>query len=438
MNIAQLKAYATIIKNETGVDKNTAVRIGVLFQEIINFLNTIDLDGDGITTLTISSREELDAITKQGIYIIQGASNELLIVLKDGNSITTATSEAIVSVLETYQHLGTPAMDASGNIIICPSADNNSRIAKLNISLDAASEFYTTLNNEEIDFTKATLAPNGKLYAVMEQSGTIIKIAQIDPAAATFTIIGSTYNLTNSQTEFATTLLAPNGMIYAMPAGAAVILEINYTAGTTRTFGAFGAESFKWRCYHLAENAKIYGLPFLGKNSIIEYVPGSEVITEVAVLNAEDCLIVASALHPNGNIYGFTLSANAGRMVVFNPATAEVHSLASDKLNSVSSCALAPDGSILVFTSRFDENSQHYAEVLKVNVDSETITLETVLNTASALNPILGIDAKIYGIPAATGTIQILNGGWELADADTQMPSLPQLATSKYNKYFNR
>lgn len=82
MNIAELFALAILIKNETGVDKNTATRIGTLFNEILEKISEGGGgggEGSGVQVITIANMEELDFLP-QGVYLINGIAEGLLVV----------------------------------------------------------------------------------------------------------------------------------------------------------------------------------------------------------------------------------------------------------------------------------------------------------------------------------------------------------------------
>lgn len=122
MNIPELLALAAIIKNETGVDKNTATRIGTLFDEIIKKITEGGGggEGSGVQIITIDALSDLDLLP-QGVYLINGAAEGLLVVVDTqtqsdytietvySNYITLTSSPNIQvakSVLVTFKHLG--------------------------------------------------------------------------------------------------------------------------------------------------------------------------------------------------------------------------------------------------------------------------------------------------------------------------------------------
>lgn len=76
MNVAEILALAALIKNETGIDKNTAIRIGSALEEIINYFRDNAGPGGGTSFVgeVITSAEQLDAQITPGVYPVQMAA----------------------------------------------------------------------------------------------------------------------------------------------------------------------------------------------------------------------------------------------------------------------------------------------------------------------------------------------------------------------------
>ena len=175
MNIAELFALATLIKNETGVDKNTATRIGTLFNEILEKINEGGGgEGSGVQVITIANLTELDALP-QGVYLINGAAEGLLVVVEqqsdytitaEFNTFIALTNESIPtsvakSVMLTFKYKGA-AESALGKGLVYPDDGvgfplSDSEVAAL--SLAEYNQYLTRAINDTYSYI-ATYQPN--------------------------------------------------------------------------------------------------------------------------------------------------------------------------------------------------------------------------------------------------------------------------------------
>lgn len=79
MNLAEILALATIVKNETGIDKNTALRIGTALEEIIKYFrdNTSAGTGGNFVVGEITTEAGIDEAVTPGAYSVALAENYL-------------------------------------------------------------------------------------------------------------------------------------------------------------------------------------------------------------------------------------------------------------------------------------------------------------------------------------------------------------------------
>ena len=95
MSISDILALAELVKTETGISKNTAIRIGTALEEIIKYFRDNGGSGGGTSFVgaPITTSEQLDALITPGVYAIQmaaaysdfGTANFNVLVMPMGN-----------------------------------------------------------------------------------------------------------------------------------------------------------------------------------------------------------------------------------------------------------------------------------------------------------------------------------------------------------------
>lgn len=177
------------------------------------------------------------------------------------------------------------------------------------------------------------------------------------------------------------TVVAQNGKIYGIPYRASQVVEFDPLTKDVSYFGNIPGD-YRYMGGVLHPNGKIYSMPF-GADSILEIDPISKTIAFVAYLGGgfkyNGCVLAE-----NNKIYGFG-SYNVGSVIEFNPLTQVFYNFGSTG-GARSGGVLANNGKIY----SFPEESTQVLEIDTVNMTTSlfgnTISYYSILNGTLAPN----------------------------------------------------
>lgn len=353
----------------------------------------------GIQTITISDRSELDSITEQGIYIIDGASHELLIVLND---------DIVQLVLETTSDsslidFNYPNVAVAGDKIFGGRFSASGELSVFDTTLK------TVLNHDVINRPNGIcLAPDGFLYGISTTG--IIKINKTD----------FTYSLTNlSNTGINRAHLLQNGKIIFLSYSKFVVFNPSDNSYTEHLTGLTGTSYAS--C--LAEDGFVYMFPMDTNMKIIKINSATNTFDLI------DFSLKIGSLVPIGN-YIYCSSENE-TIVKYNTVDNTYTTFSGTNNLAITDITLAPNGKI------YGCNLTH---VYEIDIQNETVS---IINDNTGINSYYKIrilnDSKIYCLPVNIGDYLVLSNLGTLTSSDYTIPTnLSTLATSNYNKYFNR
>ena len=198
-------------------------------------------------------------------------------------------------------------------------------------------------------------------------------------------------------------VLAQNGKIYGVPYNATSILEINPLAGKATNFGSFAGTN-KWAGGVLAPNGKIYCAPYTASTFlVIDPTTTPPTATTFGTVAGTAAKWWGGALAPNGKIYFVPRSDT--RVLILdpadsNPATAITY-ITGAGAGWVSG-VLAPDGNI--YGVPYGSGS-----VLKINTTTNgTSLIGSGLTVNGWQGGALAPDGKIYCAPAAATNVLVI------------------------------
>lgn len=202
------------------------------------------------------------------------------------------------------------------------------------------------------------------------------------PAQSSYELFGSF--LVDSE-SYRGTVLAQNGKLYGIPYRASQVVEIDPITKNISYFGSIGGD-YRYMGGVLHPNGKIYSIPF-GADSILEIDPISKTIAFVAYLGGgykyNGCVLAE-----NGKVYGFG-SYNVGSVIEFNPYTQTFLNFGATG-GSRSGGVLANNGKIYSFP---EESTQ----VLEIDTVTKTTSLfGNTLSYYTIQNGTLASDGFIY------------------------------------------
>lgn len=286
-------------------------------------------------------------------------------------------------------------------------------------------------------FIGATLAPNGMIYFTPY---TATRVVMFNPNVDTFGILGTTYPTAN---KWQTAVLSTNGRIYCIPRDATQVLEINPLTNTTALVGTVYTGTGKWAGSCLALNDKIYAMPN-NRTQVLEITPntgGGTVTTALVgaiVPTITGTKYLTCSLTPSGIIYAPPFQA--GQVLKFNPSTLTT-TLIGNNFGTTgikwTSSVLSTNGKIYCTTSN------GINKFLEIDYTNDSI-YQLNWNYSQTVNLFYsGVQANknIFCSSIGTGsTILRINNQDEnnVLGTDYIVPSLASLATSLYNKYFNK
>jgi hypothetical protein len=283
------------------------------------------------------------------IYLPPQAVNQGAALITPTPTGATFSTTAITGV-STGQIYGNDwiggAMYPDGILYLVPydaSYNNTPGIADLNTNTNVfRSNPYTTGNttNLNLQLRSGTMAPDGNMYILPYaiNTGSAVNIYYFNPI--TKLLVAYPVNKPTAE-RFSFAILAPNGNIYGVSIiGPAQVCMINPAAKTFTTIGSNATLQYTGLVY--------------GGNGNIYMIPTSNA-TGIGILNTTTNTITANAitgglgyyggvLGPDGNIY--CIPSTATNIGVINTRTNTFSTLGSVTANSYGSAVLAPNGNI--------------------------------------------------------------------------------------------
>jgi streptogramin lyase len=260
---------------------------------------------------------------------------------------------------------------------------------------------FGNFDNTIAKWVGGCIAEDGNIYGAPYNSNSIIKI---DPIVGTATTISAP--VPDSSGNYRGIVCGQNKKLYLIPTSRTLsggdptdtnILEFDpknnsYNFITSSVAG-------NWYGGVLANNGKIYGIPFAG-SSILEFNPTVGIATTFA---GQSSGFVGGVLAPNGKIYCIPFSARTVLEIDPNTGTATTFGNLSSG-NKWAHGALANNGKI--YGIPYDTNS-----VLEIDPISRTVSTfgessdVWLYNVAGWSDGVLGADGNIYGVPSGDTSI---------------------------------
>ncbi len=237
---------------------------------------------------------------------------------------------------------------------------------------------------------------------VMQPANWPLVKAELEKQAALGTIEGSISYIPTTGTgspKWGAATLANNGKLYSMPYSMTTILQIDPTTDSVREISVPGTITGSHVSGVLALNGKIYSIPY-GSDSIIIFDPVTESISSIASpIIGFDKKYFGGVLAPNGKIYAPPAAENAGHtsaILVIDPSKDTAYTLPSPATGSFKwiSGVLAPNGKI--YGSPGSQDS-----ILVIDPTNDSVSILPISKTGAIKYGgfTLGIDGKLYGTP---------------------------------------
>lgn len=310
-------------------------------------------------------------------------------------------------------------------------------VLKINPTDDTFTTFGS-LPSTSFKWRGGVLAPNGMIYCAPLSSGNILKINPTNDTTSTITTGAGSYN---------GGVLAPNGHIYFIPDSSTSIIKINPTTDTVSTVvSGLGAEN-KWGCAILAPNGIIYAFPNFASTSvnanygILRINPANDTVTHLfANTISNNPAVRCATLAANGKAYGSNSTQSTTTPIIFefDPTT--------ETYNNVGNL-LAAGTEMFSAVSTAVTNKIYFCPRTAGTINWYDYTNNTVVKTTQGAIAsskfsgfVLARNGSMYAIPdSATTLMKMRVSGIRPDVLDTLIPSdLSTLATSKYNRYYNK
>ncbi len=271
------------------------------------------------------------------------------------------------------------------------------RVAALGSIRSPSASTFGTVPGATTQWPSGVLAPDGRIFGLPFSTDNYLVMQPADNTLSTF---GSASALGGKWTGG---VLAPNGKLYGIPTAATEVLLIDPNTQEVRTFGSLSSGSSKWIGGVLAPNGKIYGIPAgpLGSPQdapdFLVIDPNSETVSTFAGPTGSGGWR-GGVLGPNGKIYG--IPTEATNILVIDPDTNTATTLPSPTgAGGWRGGVVAPDGKIYGIPST--------TNTLLV-IDPQTGSTSTIAAATGYTEAVLGANGKIYLVPTAAATTQVL------------------------------
>jgi len=281
-------------------------------------------------------------------------------------------------------------------------------------------------------FVGSVLAPNGMIYYIPMTEPRVFKL---DPTTEIETAIGTTYHTSATSSKWQGGALAENGMIYCACFGGTVtqILKINPTTDTTSLVGASLGAGNKISGACCAPNGMIYFAP-RKTSKIVMLDPTTEIISYVGTdYGGAENKWFANQLALNGMIY--FIPHDYGRVMKLDPTTNTTTLIGSLITGTYRTAVLGLNGKIycLPFTTN---------DILEIDpyTDTTRIFTDAIIQGRDSVKGNIALNGNLYFVPLDSDKVIVLNiDSPNLVGTDAIMPAdLADLATSNYNKYYNK
>lgn len=278
-----------------------------------------------------------------------------------------------------------------GNIYGAPY--NSNSIIKIDPIVGTATTISAPVPDSSGNYRGIVCGQNKKLYLI-PTSRTLSGGDPTDTNILEFDPKNNSYNFITSSVagNWYGGVLANNGKIYGIPFAGSSILEFNPTVGIATTFAG---QSSGFVGGVLAPNGKIYGIPGR-ETSVLEIDPVAGTATTFGSLGTTASKWWGGVLAPNGKIYGIPQTATT--ILEIDPTNRSVTTFGnistflSSGENSYAA-SLGADGKIYILPN-------NHKKIIQLDPETKTLSLyKTFDSNLSTFSGALAENGNVYGIP---------------------------------------